>query len=131
MAPGSQAWRGRGITPVALRAPSSAPEATSFRGGPPLEASSEAEAVAEVGMPTPLTAETATTATTEAAALRTAAEATEAVRREGPGAAPEAAPGLAGRPPNLFFSAAELISTSTSTSKSHIIFSFLYAFNSL
>ncbi len=53
---------------------------------------------AEAGMPTPLSAATATAATTEAVALRTAAEATEAVRRGGQGADPEAATGLAGSP---------------------------------
>jgi hypothetical protein len=107
MVPSSQARRERGseaspvplfflqqphITILAQRALSLAPEATSFREGMPLEASSEAEA----GMPTPLTAATATSATTEAAAFRTAAEATEAARRGGRGVVPEAATGLAG-----------------------------------
>ncbi len=116
MEPGSQAWRerGSGVSPatplqqlhitilVVLRAPSLASEAISFRGGMLLEASSGAEAGAEAGMPTPLTAATATAATTEVAALRTAAEVTEAVRRGGhEGAAPEAATGLAGSPSNL------------------------------
>ncbi len=80
------------ITILAQRALSLAPEAISSKEGMPLEASSEAEA----GMPTPLTAATVTSATIEAAAFRTAAEATEAVRRGGRGAAPEAAIGLAG-----------------------------------
>jgi hypothetical protein len=58
----------------------------------------EASSGAEAGMPTPLSAATATAATTEAVALRTAAEATEAVRRGGQEADPEAATGLAGSP---------------------------------
>jgi hypothetical protein len=48
-------------------------------------------------MPTPLTAARVNSATTKAAASRTAAEATEAVGKGGRGVAPEAATGLAGR----------------------------------
>ncbi len=58
-----------------------------------------AEAAAEAGMPTPLTVVTAISATTEAAATRTAAEAIEAAVKGGRGIAPEAATGLAGRRP--------------------------------
>jgi hypothetical protein len=58
-----------------------------------------AEAAAEAGMPNPLTVVTAISATTEAAATRTAAEATEAAVKGGQGSTPEAATGLAGRRP--------------------------------
>ncbi len=58
-----------------------------------------AEAAAEAGMPTPHTVVTAISATTEAAATRIAAEATEAAVKGGRGVGPEAAIGLAGRRP--------------------------------
>ncbi len=56
-----------------------------------------AEAAAEAGMLNPHTVVTAISATTEAAATRTAAEATEAAVKGGRGVAPEATTGLAGR----------------------------------
>jgi hypothetical protein len=56
-----------------------------------------AEAAAEAGMPNPHTVVTAISATTEVAATRTAAEATEAAAKGGQGAGPEAATGLAVR----------------------------------
>ncbi len=56
-----------------------------------------AEAAAEARMLNPLTVVTAISGTTEAAATRTAAEATEAAVKGGQWSAPEAATGLAGR----------------------------------
>jgi hypothetical protein len=81
---------------VALQASKTAPEATSIRGALPSEANFKAGA--EAGMQSPRTVVTATAATTEAAASRIVAGATEATLKGGRGLAPEAGTGLAGRP---------------------------------